>query len=35
MNEDLYQALKAHITGEVRFDKVSRLIYSTDAASMK
>jgi FAD/FMN-containing dehydrogenase/Fe-S oxidoreductase len=32
MNEDLYEALKARITGEVRFDKVSRLMYSTDAS---
>ena len=32
MNEDLYQALKARISGEVRFDKVSRLLYSTDAS---
>ena len=32
MNEDLYEALKKRITGEVRFDKVSRLLYSTDAS---
>src|SRR6188508_1757833 len=32
MNEDLYEALKKRISGEVRFDKVSRLIYSTDAS---
>src|SRR6266581_7401121 len=32
MNQDLYQALKARITGEVRFDRVSRLMYSTDAS---
>src|SRR5678810_860898 len=32
MNEDLYEALKRRISGEVRFDKVSRLIYSTDAS---
>src|SRR5688572_29520750 len=32
MNEDLYEALKRQISGEVRFDKVSRLIYSTDAS---
>src|SRR5262252_7738833 len=32
MNEDLYEALKNRISGEVRFDKVSRLIYSTDAS---
>jgi FAD/FMN-containing dehydrogenase/Fe-S oxidoreductase len=32
MNDDLYQALKAHVRGEVRFDRVSRLMYSTDAS---
>src|ERR1043165_1791483 len=32
MNEDLYEALKKRITGEVRFDKVSRFLYSTDAS---
>src|SRR5437588_8073001 len=32
MNEDLYQALKARINGEVRFDRASRLMYSTDAS---
>jgi FAD/FMN-containing dehydrogenase/Fe-S oxidoreductase len=32
MNEDLYQSLKKRVTGEVRFDKVSRFIYSTDAS---
>src|SRR5207244_731292 len=32
MNEDLQQALKTRISGEVRFDKVSRLMYSTDAS---
>src|SRR5438105_730983 len=32
MNEDLYQALKARINGEVRFDRTSRLMYSTDAS---
>src|SRR5437667_8698641 len=32
MNQDLYQALKARITGEVRFDRASRLMYSTDAS---
>src|ERR671922_1176439 len=32
MNQDLYQALKARVTGEVRFDRVSRLMYSTDAS---
>src|SRR5438477_3860839 len=32
MNEDLYDALKKRISGEVRFDKVSRFLYSTDAS---
>src|ERR1051325_1086272 len=32
MNHDLYQALKARVAGEVRFDRVSRLLYSTDAS---
>jgi FAD/FMN-containing dehydrogenase/Fe-S oxidoreductase len=32
MNDDLYQALKKRISGEVRFDRVSRLMYSTDAS---
>jgi len=32
MNDDLYQALKKQISGEVRFDKVSRFLYSTDAS---
>src|SRR6201993_3263452 len=32
MNDDLYQALKARVTGEVRFDRASRLMYSTDAS---
>src|SRR5215472_8111642 len=32
MNEDLYQALKTRIAGEVRFDRASRLMYSTDAS---
>jgi len=32
MNHDLYEALKKRISGEVRFDKVSRLLYSTDAS---
>ncbi len=32
MNEDLREALKARVSGEVRFDKVSRLMYSTDAS---
>ena len=35
MNEDLYEALKKRISGEVRFDKVSRLLYSTDASIYK
>src|SRR5437868_10582222 len=32
MNEDLYEALKARVQGEVRFDRASRLMYSTDAS---
>src|SRR5213593_238623 len=32
MNDDLYQALKKRVTGEVRFDRASRLMYSTDAS---
>jgi FAD/FMN-containing dehydrogenase/Fe-S oxidoreductase len=32
MNEDLYQSLKKRVSGEVRFDKISRFIYSTDAS---
>lgn len=32
MNDDLFHALKRRISGEVRFDKVSRLLYSTDAS---
>lgn len=32
MHEDLYQALKKRISGEVRFDRPSRLIYSNDAS---
>jgi FAD/FMN-containing dehydrogenase/Fe-S oxidoreductase len=32
MNEELYQALKRRISGEVRFDAVSRAMYSTDAS---
>jgi FAD/FMN-containing dehydrogenase/Fe-S oxidoreductase len=32
MNDDLYQALKSRVTGEVRFDRASRLMYSTDAS---
>ena len=32
MNEDLYQSLKKRVTGEVRFDRASRLMYSTDAS---
>src|SRR6266705_2455932 len=32
MNDDLYQALKARVRGEVRFDKASRFMYSTDAS---
>src|SRR5436309_6732434 len=32
MNEDLYHSLKSRVNGEVRFDRASRLIYSTDAS---
>src|SRR6266498_3960145 len=32
MNEGLYQALKKRVQGEVRFDRASRLMYSTDAS---
>src|SRR2546426_2146659 len=32
MNEELCEALKKRVTGEVRFDRVSRLLYSTDAS---
>src|SRR5712671_4118678 len=32
MNDDLYQALKKRVHGEVRFDEASRLLYSTDAS---
>ena len=32
MNDDLYQALKKRISGEVRFDEASRYLYSTDAS---
>src|SRR5215510_11341031 len=32
MNDDLYQSLKTHVQGEVRFDRASRLMYSTDAS---
>lgn len=32
MNDDLYQALKKRISGEVRFDESSRFLYSTDAS---
>src|SRR2546425_4141774 len=32
MNEELYEALKKRVTGEVRFDRASRLMYSTDAS---
>jgi FAD/FMN-containing dehydrogenase/Fe-S oxidoreductase len=32
MHEDLYEALKKRVTGEVRFDPVSRFMYSTDAS---
>jgi FAD/FMN-containing dehydrogenase/Fe-S oxidoreductase len=32
MNQELYHALKARVIGEVRFDRASRLMYSTDAS---
>jgi FAD/FMN-containing dehydrogenase/Fe-S oxidoreductase len=32
VNEDLVDALKKRISGEVRFDQVSRFLYSTDAS---
>src|SRR6267142_5057132 len=32
MNEDLYEALKQRVSGEVRFDRASKLMYSTDAS---
>src|ERR1051325_11109493 len=32
MNDDLREALKSRISGEVRFDPASRLMYSTDAS---
>ena len=32
MNEDLYHCLKSRLNGEVRFDRASRLMYSTDAS---
>src|SRR3989442_5520834 len=32
MNQDLYQSLKSRVRGEVRFDRASRLMYSTDAS---
>src|SRR5689334_23892367 len=32
MNADLYHALKKRLTGEVRFDRASRFLYSTDAS---
>ena len=32
MTEPLRRALAAHLEGEVRFDKVSRALYSTDAS---
>src|SRR5438552_17456201 len=32
MNEDLYHCLEARVRGEVRFDRASRLMYSTDAS---
>src|SRR3989449_11500666 len=32
MNQDLYRSLKSRVSGEVRFDRASRLMYSTDAS---
>src|SRR4026207_188085 len=32
MNEDLFQSLKNRVQGDVRFDRASRLMYSTDAS---
>jgi FAD/FMN-containing dehydrogenase/Fe-S oxidoreductase len=32
MNDDLYQSLKRRVQGDVRFDRASRLMYSTDAS---
>src|SRR5882672_11064753 len=32
MNDDLYDALKKRVSGDVRFDRASRLMYSTDAS---
>src|SRR5215831_6094282 len=32
MNDDLYESLKSRVQGEVRFDRASRLMYSTDAS---
>src|SRR5262245_14819047 len=32
MNQDLFRTLKARVSGEVRFDRPSRLMYSTDAS---
>src|SRR5499426_831161 len=32
MSEDLHEALRSRISGEVRFDRASRLMYSTDAS---
>src|SRR5215831_4573293 len=32
MNDDLYQSLKRRVHGDVRFDRASRLMYSTDAS---
>src|SRR6267154_439998 len=32
MNDDLFQALKSRVQGEVRFDRAARLMYSTDAS---
>src|SRR5688572_18329911 len=32
MHEELREALKQRVVGEVRFDRVARLMYSTDAS---
>ncbi len=32
MNQDLFETLKSRVSGEVRFDRPSRLMYSTDAS---
>src|ERR1700675_2440462 len=32
MNDDLYQALKKRVAGEIRFEQATRFTYSTDAS---